>query len=188
LALTVNVGISATNPKMQLQNFSEAMMASVQMSQVPGVNRAEVIAEIFGKLGYKDGSRFFKSDEEMQQMQMQMMQAQNQPNPADMQKIQAEMQWRQQELQFKQWAKQAELQMQYDLAMARMAIERDLTVAQLQTKLQIEGAKRQENLMREQSKLQKADLDRNASIAVATEKEASKRLEMNFKARMGSGI
>ena len=206
LALTVNVGISATNPKIQLQNFAEAMNASAQMSQIPGVNRSEIINEIFGKLGYKDGSRFFKSDEEMQQMQQQMAQMQNQPNPADMQRIQAEMQWRQQDLQFKQWAKQAELQMQYDLAMARMAVERDMSVAQLQAKLQIEQAKRQETVLREQVKMQieqgkrqegalreqaqmqKADLDRNANVAIASEKEASKRLEMNFKAKMGSGI
>jgi len=188
LALNVNVGISATNPKMQLQSFAEAMMAAAQMTQVPGVNRGEVIAEIFGKLGYKDGSRFFKADEEMEQQQQAMMQAQNQPNPADMQRIQAEMQWRQQELQFKQWAKQYEIEANKELQMMRMALERDLTITQLQAKLQIEGAKRQENMMREQAKLQKGELDRNANITVAGEKEATKRLEMNFKAKMGSGI
>lgn len=64
LTVDVNVGIGATNPHDQLTNFLEAMKALKEILGDGiltnyGVDITEVIHEIFGKLGYKDGRRFF---------------------------------------------------------------------------------------------------------------------------------
>tara|TARA_B100000513_G_scaffold194917_1_gene124542 strand:- start:1631 stop:2728 length:1098 start_codon:yes stop_codon:yes gene_type:complete len=82
LSLNVNVGIGSTNPMEQLQKFT---MGAQAVSQLLGplvaqsLNVKEIITEIFGKLGYKDGMRFFNFGEEdpnIQNMQQQMQQMQ----------------------------------------------------------------------------------------------------------------
>ena len=67
LTLNVNVGIGATNPQEQINNF---MMGMKNLHEVladgvlakHGMKVAEVIKELFGKLGYKDGERFFGTE------------------------------------------------------------------------------------------------------------------------------
>ena len=79
LTLTVNVGMGATDPQMKLQKFVAAMNTFVGMMEkkVPGINMQEVGKEIFGHLGYADGSRFFTTDNpQMLQMQQQLQQQQ----------------------------------------------------------------------------------------------------------------
>lgn len=75
ITLTVNVGMGATDPTQKLQKFLTAMNMFSQMlrNPVPGVNMVEVGKEIFGHLGYQDGSRFFTVDNpELDQMQQQL--------------------------------------------------------------------------------------------------------------------
>ncbi len=79
LTLTVNVGMGATDPQMKLQKFVAAMNTFVGMMEkkVPGINMQEVGKEIFGHLGYADGSRFFTTDNpQMLQLQQQLQQQQ----------------------------------------------------------------------------------------------------------------
>ena len=80
--LKVNVGINATDPMKRVQN----LLSGVQiLSQFPGVpeklNLAEVSKEVFGQLGYKDGSRFILFEEgddpQIQQLQQQLQELQN---------------------------------------------------------------------------------------------------------------
>lgn len=63
ITLTVNVGMGATDPQQKLQKFMTAMTSFTGMMQhpTPGINMMEVGKEIFGHLGYQDGSRFFTS-------------------------------------------------------------------------------------------------------------------------------
>lgn len=75
--LNVNVGMGSSNPKEQVQSFISGMTSLRDMladgSLVKmGVNTQEVIKELFGKLGYKDGGRFF--DQEDQNPQLAQMQ------------------------------------------------------------------------------------------------------------------
>jgi hypothetical protein len=75
ITLTVNVGMGATDPTQKLQKFLTAMnmFASMLRNPVPGVNMVEVGKEIFGHLGYQDGSRFFTTDNpDMEAMQQQL--------------------------------------------------------------------------------------------------------------------
>ncbi len=88
LTLTVNVGMGATDPTTKLQKFLTAMgsYANLAKSPPPGVNLQEVGKEIFGHLGYSDGSRFFNSDnpqvlalqQQLQQMSQEMQKLQQQ--------------------------------------------------------------------------------------------------------------
>ena len=90
LTLTVNVGMGATDPTTKLQKFLTAMnsYAAMAKSPPPGVNLQEVGKEIFGHLGYSDGTRFFTQDnpqvlamqQQMQQMQQAMQQMQQKLN------------------------------------------------------------------------------------------------------------
>jgi len=65
LTLSVNVGMGATDPMQKLQKFLSAMSAyaGLTKSPPPGMNLNEVGKEIFGHLGYSDGSRFFTVDD-----------------------------------------------------------------------------------------------------------------------------
>lgn len=76
--LNVNVGMGSSNPKEQVQSFITGMTSLREMladgSLVKlGLNIEEVIKELFGKLGYKDGGRFF----DMENQDPQLVQAQN---------------------------------------------------------------------------------------------------------------
>ena len=64
ITLSVNVGMGATDPTQKLQKFLSALTAFSQMlkNPTPGMNMVEVGKEIFGHLGYADGSRFFTTD------------------------------------------------------------------------------------------------------------------------------
>ena len=65
LTLTVNVGMGATDPQMKLQKFLAATseFAKLMQQPIPGLNLKEVGGEIYGHLGYADGSRFFTNED-----------------------------------------------------------------------------------------------------------------------------
>jgi hypothetical protein len=78
LTLTVNVGMGATDPAAKLNKFIAGITAytAVMSRPVLGLNLQEVGKEIFGHLGYADGSRFTTNDNPMVlQLQQQLQQA-----------------------------------------------------------------------------------------------------------------
>ena len=87
LTLNVNVGMAATGPTQKINNLLTGIngvktaLADGVLTQY-GVDAQEVIKEIFGALGHKDGGRFFKFDGEgdprvaQLQQQLQELQAQ----------------------------------------------------------------------------------------------------------------
>ncbi len=75
LTISVNVGMGATDPQMKLAKFMAAMNSYIGMLKepAPGLNLQEVGREIFGHLGYSDGTRFFTNDDpNIAQMQAQL--------------------------------------------------------------------------------------------------------------------
>jgi len=67
MIVTVNVGTGASNPQTQVERFFYGLnsLAGVLGEEfIQSIDTEEVIAEVFGKLGYKDGQRFFKQEEE----------------------------------------------------------------------------------------------------------------------------
>lgn len=60
--INVNVGIGATNPQKQVERFVFGMRSLAELlgpAFSQRVNVEEITTELFGKLGYKDGKRFF---------------------------------------------------------------------------------------------------------------------------------
>lgn len=68
--LTVNVGVGAVNPQVQLQKFIVAMKSLTEIIGPGWLQRPlneqeqEIAKEIFGKCGYKDGDRFLQKVQE----------------------------------------------------------------------------------------------------------------------------
>jgi len=78
ITLSVSVGMGATDPMQKLNKFLTGMTMYSNMAKnpTPGLNLVEVGKEIFGHLGYQDGSRFFTTDNpQVTQLQMQLRQA-----------------------------------------------------------------------------------------------------------------
>jgi mannitol-1-phosphate/altronate dehydrogenase len=79
ITLNVNVGMGATDPSQKLQKFLTAITSysNILQKPAPGLNAVEVGKEIFGHLGYADGSRFFTvSDPQVLQLQQELQKAQ----------------------------------------------------------------------------------------------------------------
>lgn len=74
VVLTVNVGIGNTNPQNQVERFVYGLnsLKSLLGDEIlQKANVEEIVKELFGKLGYRDGERFFKLGEEEQPDPMQ---------------------------------------------------------------------------------------------------------------------
>jgi hypothetical protein len=75
MTLRVNVGMGATNPVQKIQKLTQGIGAfmniAVQATKVPVLNMEEVGKELFGALGYADGSRFINKQIDPQVVQMQ---------------------------------------------------------------------------------------------------------------------
>jgi hypothetical protein len=65
MILKVNVGMGATDPERKLNKFITGISAfsNVIKEAVPGLDYQEVGKEIFGHMGYADGSRFFNNQD-----------------------------------------------------------------------------------------------------------------------------
>lgn len=78
ITLNVNVGMGATDPMTKLNKFLTAFttFTNAMKNPTPGINLVEVGKEIFGHLGYSDGSRFFTTDDpQVTALQNQLQQA-----------------------------------------------------------------------------------------------------------------
>jgi hypothetical protein len=75
LVLRVNVGMGATDPLTRLNLVLQGMRAVTEIlaQPLPGLNPQEVVKEIFGRLGFPDGGRFFNFSEDNIAMQAQAM-------------------------------------------------------------------------------------------------------------------
>tara|TARA_R110002020_G_scaffold5400_1_gene22563 strand:+ start:1568 stop:3754 length:2187 start_codon:yes stop_codon:yes gene_type:complete len=79
--LKVNVGLNATDPLKKVQNLLFGVQTLAAFPGVPErINLPELTKEIFGQLGYKDGSRFVAweegTDGRMEQLEMQLQELQ----------------------------------------------------------------------------------------------------------------
>ncbi|MFA6125434.1 hypothetical protein [Sphingomonas sp.] len=137
VTLAVNVGIGATNPQQKVTNLGTAFGAISQVApdMLGQINGEEVIKEVMGSLGYKDGARFFKPVDP------------NAQQPEDPAVTKARM-----ELEFK--AQDAEANRQHELAMKKMeltsaerlgyaelALKEGISYATLRSKLRMDAEK-----------------------------------------------
>lgn len=90
LTVRVNVGVGATDPQSKLGRFMFALKTYAEVMQMmPDAEPEAIRKEVFGLLGYKDGSRFFKAmDDPKSQMLQQQMQEMQQAMQEMQQKLQ----------------------------------------------------------------------------------------------------
>ncbi len=90
--VNVNVGTGATNPQTQVERFFyglNSLAGVLGESFVQQVDVEEIVKETFGKLGYKDGIRFFnfnnpEIDKLLQQIQQLKQQLEQKQNPIEL--------------------------------------------------------------------------------------------------------
>jgi hypothetical protein len=138
--VSVDVGYGATNPVQKLQKFTLAMnTVAVVPSAMARVDEDEVIKEVFGNAGYKNGKKFFKPVEEVkgppqpdidQQLEQDKIVVERYGKEIDAYKAQRA-------------ADTAENKVLVDreLGLAKLALERDIKLPELYEKL---GIKRSE--------------------------------------------
>lgn len=79
--LNVSVGVGSVNPQTQVERFAFGMSTLATILGPQFLQKAkveEVVKELFGKLGYKDGLRFFDMPEEGEGVDPQLQQAMEQ--------------------------------------------------------------------------------------------------------------
>lgn len=80
--LTVSVGFGATSPEKRIEKLAIGLNTVLKFvpNLMKGVDGEEVVSEVFGALGHKDGKRFFKSlqDDSEQDPLVQQLEQENQ--------------------------------------------------------------------------------------------------------------
>lgn len=146
LTTKVNIGLGATNPRMKLQNFMTAAEAVAKFygpAAALNSNPLEVIKEVFGLCGYKDGDRFFLPGSDIHQTMIQLQQSQSKGKQGKSpdQEHQEAVQEQQAEAQRQQMDHQLEMQtLQAKLAMdeKKMLFEAQLKEREFQHKVQLD--------------------------------------------------
>lgn len=161
VTVTVNVGMGSTNPVERVNKF---MMGIQAMAGLPSVmaraNEDEIANEIWGRLGYRDGSRFIKSEDEM-----------GEPPPnLEMLKLQQEDQHF-----------QAKLALDREMALMDMAMKFKLTLAEIKSRLGIDKYKAD-------TAAQSVTVNTTIRERGRLMSEQNRSREMDLKRQMGSGI
>ena len=141
-----------------------------QTLAIPGMAErakgSKLVDEIFGALGYRDGSRFFMTDAEWEKR------LQDQPpQPSEEMQIKLqELEIRREDNYLRDQREREKMSVDAELRMRDIAARENVTVAQLEAKLAIEGAR---------------DQTQREISAIGS---AVKNREMNLKISSGSGI
>lgn len=133
LIVRVNVGMGNTDPMKRVEKLVFGVTKSAELpGQAPRLKGNEVTNEIFGALGYKDGSRFFMTDEEWEQEQQE-----NPPQPPmEVQIKEREFGIREEDNRLRHQRELMKLDMEAQLGFARLALEKGLGYGQLMQQLQ----------------------------------------------------
>ncbi len=153
LTIKINVGLGATNPATRLQNFLTASKAIGELygpMAAMASNPEEVVGEIFGLCGYRDGKRFFQKDFDFKAAMA------NRPNP-EMEKIKVE------EAKQESQAKQDTLSHQLEMQQAQQESQLEMQ------KMRMEYYFKMQELMMKN----KADVEKHAMTTKASEKPST---------------
>jgi hypothetical protein len=141
ISVRVAVGFGATSPHKRVEKLTMGLntIGNFLPQAMQQIKTDEVISEVFGALGYRDGQRFFEMGEEQDPRLMQMaeqlrqMQAALESNQAE---AQAKMHIEQQKLELEREKFQVKTQIDRELKIAELAQKEGLTIAQLQQKME----------------------------------------------------
>ena len=171
--LKVNVGLNATDPMRKVQSLLFGINTLAQFPGIPErINFSEVTKEVFGQLGYKDGSRFINEqgdDPQIQQLQQQL------------QELQAIIETDQQKTQGRMQIEQVKSEGDKEVAQIRAQsdIQREL-IAQ-QTDIREAEIKQQDSITKRGELL----LQREALLSEMDEKDLERELELRATGKAG---
>ena len=167
LTIRVNVGMGNTDPMRRVERLIFGISKAIDLpGQAERLKSNQVADEIFGALGYKDGSRFFMTDAEHEEMQAN----QPPPGPTDEEIRIRELDIRQEENHLRHQREQEKLAKNQELEYSKLAETAGLRTNELRQKLGVEEMK-----------------DKTQRDAVAF-REMNKVRELNVKETTGSGI
>lgn len=86
----VNVGFGNSQPQQRIQKIQQGFSVVTSLQAVPGINIEEVRKEVFGALGYKDGTRFFMKEQQDPEKEMLKQQLQELQQKLQAKEIEAE--------------------------------------------------------------------------------------------------
>jgi DNA-binding phage protein len=189
MSASVSVGFGNLDPKMKVQSMTQALgvLAQVTPATIAKLDDKAIAREVFGVIGYRDGGKFFKTDEDMKKeaeaqgqpqdpmaevkaMEVQLKQQQMQD---DQQYKQAMLQIQMEEHQANLQLKQAEMELKERLGMAQIASQQGVTLEKLYATLDLDERKHNLDITRTMTQAEQIKRDRE---------------EMMLKERHGSGI
>lgn len=143
LTVNVNAGFGKTDPQKRLNSLNLAMQSIQYLpTALARVDEDEVIKEVFGNAGFRDGKRFFKPMDEFKEEQK----GQQSGDPVKMkeldlkaQDMKFKQQMEQQRFQAEQQRWEAELKNDRELELMKLAESRNMTLAELKTKLDLKA-------------------------------------------------
>lgn len=133
LIVRVNVGMGNTDPMRRVEKLIFGVTKAAELpNQAPRLKANDVTNEIFGALGYKDGSRFFMTDEEWEKEQQE-----NPPQPPLEQQIkEREFGIREEDNRLRHQRELMKLDMEAQLGFAKLALDRGMGYQELMLQLQ----------------------------------------------------
>lgn len=166
LLVSISVGLGNTDPMRRVERLAFGVKNTFELPGMAARLKADNVAnEIFGAMGYKDASRFYKSEEELAKDQ-----EGKQPEiPPEIQVKMRELDIREKDNAARNDRELLKLQSEVELGYARLALDKELKLEEVYTRLGTEQAK----------------LKTNRDITAL--REANRISEMNMKRSMGSG-
>jgi hypothetical protein len=138
LVVRVNVGMGNTDPIRRVERLLFGLEKAASLPKMAEKMKPDEAAnEIFGSLGYKDASRFFMNE---QQLEEKMAQAGDQ-TPPDVKIKQEEIQIRREDNNLRHQRELMKLDMEAQLGFARLALEKQMTLEKLYATLGMEKQK-----------------------------------------------
>lgn len=168
LSTVVNIGIGNTDPVRRVEKLIFGVSKSAELpGMIERMKSPAISDEIFGAMGYRDGSRFFMNDEEFAAEQEKRG---PQPPPPEVELKQMELDIRKQDNDARHQRETQNLELKREIEFARMALDREMKLEEVYSKLGVERMK-----------------DKTTRDSTAL-KESNKSQELNIKRATGSGI
>lgn len=146
LLVTVNVGMGHTSPSQKIEKLSMAISTLAQFpDQIQRLNTDEIAKEVFSHVGYADGERFVRKEDEMPEPE---------GNP--------EMDVKMQELADRKEIAMGEIELKRELGYAQLALKENLTVAELETRIGIDD--RKNKTVRDMAAVREANKERELAL------------------------
>ena len=138
MSVAVSVGFGSLDPKARTQTVTQVLMALGKMAPwaMAGLDVKRLSKEMFGTVGYRDGSKFFS----------------NLPDGPPQQPEDPMIGLKKQELEMKSQIEMARIKADYDVEMSKLAMQYNMTQDQLYAKLDLDERKHNLDIMKEMSR------------------------------------